>query len=110
MRTPDEYEGRIIAAYAIPDEEAVHHTTLESDGTRCAITRVVVTAWYDGQVDVDFYGKPLTRSGTVHKGRGEQMLWGDDRDAQHRTCKALGIDATAVPAVRAITREFKEEY
>lgn len=107
MREPTDIHGSIVATYAVPDAEAVHCTVTEEDGERYAITGVVVTAWFDGEVEVTFKGRPLTKGGTVHKGRAERTLYGEDDAAMLRTCTVLDIDTTARIAVRAVTSDYR---
>jgi hypothetical protein len=110
VRTPDRHEGLINTTYLLSEAEAEQFAYIIDAGDNgnviLAPTRIVVTTFCDGDVSVDFYGRPVTKNGKINQGSTVRPIY----VAPHRKagkCQILGIDATAIPAVRAITQPYE---
>ena len=93
MRTPNEIEGRIVARYELSRDGEPEARLMDQDGTLLGVTTVHVTTWWDGEIFIEVWGRPLKYDRTIHRGRSERGIYLDEATARE-LCSALDIATT----------------
>jgi hypothetical protein len=93
VRTPDRIEGSIVAHYELSRDGEPEAHMMDHDGTLLGVTTVHVTTWWDGEISVEVWGRPLKYDRTIHRGRSERAIYLDE-EAARELCSALDIATT----------------
>lgn len=97
--TNTETSGKITTTYHVDGVTAVNH-----DAKVYAVLTVGVVLWgADGEVDIELYGVPLTKTGKPDRRRTPQWIIPTDPAVVPAILADLGIDAGAGAVIGTIT-------